>query len=418
MIFVDNWQEIWVTISRNKIRSILTGIGVLWGIFMLIMLLAIANGFRGGVITLVDGFDSNSCFFSSSITSESYKGFKKGRYWSLKNKDVDLIKQNAVSVNEISPVLIDLPEGINVVRNDKSGSFSTRGVYPPQFSIEKQNLLYGRLMNDMDLDFEKKVCIVGKGVYEALFEVGEDPIGQYIRIKGFYFKIIGVVSPVSQISMGGDAELTVFIPFSTMQRIFKKSDVVHYIACTAKPGFTAQMLENEVKGILQAEHTLSPTDEKAIKCFNAEKEFLIFDNLFKGVDVLIWIVGLGSLFSGVIGVSNIMLVTVRERTREIGIRRAIGAKPFAIVGQIISESFVLTFLFGAGGLVMGVFLLKAIQNEMAKHSFEDLLFVPPFVTFGVALVAFIILCLSGLVSGLIPSIRAMSIKAIDAIREE
>lgn len=418
MFDIDNWQEIWATINRNKFRSFLTGVGVLWGIFMLLGLLAIANGFRGGVYTLVDGFENNTCFFSSSITNEPYQGYKKGRYWSMNNKDVDLISNTALSVKNIAPGLIESSSNKNVVRDNNSGSFSIRGIYPSQFVIEKQNILHGRLFNEVDTEYEKKVCIIGKEVYESLFSVGEDPIGQYIQVKGFNLKVVGVISPISQIAIGGDVQLTVFMPFTTMQRLFNKGDVVHYIACTAKEGFTADMLESEVKGILQHSHSISPTDGKAIRCFNAEAEFMSFHNLFEGVDFLIWIVGLGSLLSGVIGVSNIMLVTVRERTREIGIRRALGASPYEIMRQIMSESFVLTAFFGIGGIILSVWVLKLARMEMAKYSFEDVLFLPPAVSFNVVMAALGVLCLAGLISGLIPSIRAMSIKAIDAIRDE
>lgn len=418
MFDLDNWSEIWTTITRNKFRSLLTGIGVSWGIFMLVGLLAIANGFRGGVNTLVDGFDKNSCFFSAATTSKPYKGYKKGRQWDLTNKDVTLIQRKASSVDEVLPGLLDYSTSKNVVRDNYSGSFSLRGIYSAQFTIEKQNILYGRLFNDLDVEYEKKVCVIGKEVYEALFAVDEDPVGQYIKVKGFQFKVVGVVSPVSQIVVGSNAEMTVFIPLSTMQRIFNKDNKVSFIACTPKPGYSAQMIEDEVTGLLQAAHNIAPDDEKAVKCFNAEAEFFIFQNLFEGVDILIWVVGLGSLLSGVIGVSNIMLVTVKERTREIGVRRALGASPVSIVQQIISESFVITTGFGMAGLVAGVFLLKFAQMEMAKHSFEDVLFLPPYITFGVAVAAFLVLCFAGVVAGLIPSIRALNIKAIDAIREE
>lgn len=418
MFDLDNWQEIWATINRNKFRSFLTGVGVLWGIFMLLGLLAVANGFRGGVYTLVDGFEKNTCFFSTSITSEPYMGYKKGRYWSMNNKDVDLIKNTALSVQDIAPGLLEVSSRKNVVKDNNSGAFAIRGIYPSQFIIEKQNVLHGRLFSDIDTEYEKKVCVIGKEVYEALFAKDEDPIGQYIRVKGFNFKVIGVISPVSQIAIGSDVQLTVFVPFTTMQRLFNKGDVVHYIACTAKEGYTAQMLEDEVTALLKKSHSISPTDEKAVKCFNTESEFMSFYNLFEGVDLLIWVVGLGSLLSGVIGVSNIMLVTVRERTREIGIRRALGASPLEIVRQIMSESFVLTAFFGLLGIILSVWTLKFVRMEMANYSFEDVLFLPPSVSFNVVLASLGVLCLAGLIAGLIPSIRAMSIKAIDAIREE
>lgn len=418
MFDLDNWAEIWNVITRNKFRSILTGFGVFWGIFMLVGLIAIGNGFKGGIDKLVDGVEENTCFFAASITSEAYKGYQKGRSWQMKIKDVDLIRNKAQSVKEISPVLADLSSFKNVVRNNKSGSFGIRGVYPIHFSIEKQNLLQGRFFNETDNEFTQKVCIIGKEVYEAMFDEGEDPIGERIKIKGIYYTVVGVISPVAKISLGGDAELTIFIPFSTMQLTFQKNNVVHYIACTTNPGYTAEMVEDEVKGLLQKAHNISPTDEKAIGCFNVEREFLIFRNLFDGTDILTWIVGLGSLFSGIIGVSNIMLVTVRERTHEIGIKRAIGASPYVIVRQVVVESFLLTVIFGIFGLLAGVVLLEVVDYEMSKHALEDLLFIPPFVEFYKAIYALVALCVAGLLAGLIPSMRAISIKAIDAIREE
>lgn len=418
MFDLDNWQEIWNTITRNKFRSFLTGFGVFWGIFMLVGLIAIGNGFKGGINKLAQGVAENSCFFAAVPTSEPYKGYKRGRSWTMTNKDIELIKNKAQSVELVSPVLIEISSFNNIVRASKTGSFSIRGVYPEEFIIEKMHLLRGRYFNNADTEYNKKTCILGKEVYESMFSVGEDPIGKSIQIKGINYTVVGVISPVSKISLDGDVELTVFIPFTTMQLTFQKNNVINFIACTTKDGYTANMVEDEVKAILRQAHNISPTDDKAVGCFNIEREFLIFRNLFDGTDILTWIVGLGSLLSGVIGVSNIMLVTVRERTREIGIKRALGAKPYNIVRQIVTESFMLTVIAGLSGLSFGVFVLEVIRIEMSKHALEDLLFIPPYINFNPAVLALIALCFAGLLSGLIPSVRAIQIKAIDAIREE
>lgn len=418
MFDLDNWQEIWATITRNKLRSFLTGFGVFWGIFMLIILIGVGNGFQGGIMKNVNGFASNSCFFWTDVTSEPYKGFRKGRFWSMNRKDVTLIRQKAQSVEYISPVLFGNSGDKNVVRGPKSGSYGTRGVYPDHFKIEQQHVLQGRLFNEIDISETRKVCVIGREVYETLFQPGENPQGQYIRVNGIYFQVIGVIRPKSNMSIGGDVESSVFIPFTTMQQAFNQGDKVYFMACTAKPGYPASIVQEEVTNIIKTAHDISPTDEKAVGSFNIEKQFQIFNNLFIGIDVLIWIVGLGALMSGIIGISNIMLVTVRERTREIGVRRAIGAKPIIIVKQILSESFVLTAIAGFLGFLVGVLILEAIHSAMTGSMDEDTFMIPPFVSFDTALIAMIILIISGICAGFMPAMRALRIKAIDAIRDE
>lgn len=418
MFDLDSWQEIWATISRNKLRSILTGFGVFWGIFMLVILIGVGNGLGEGMYQNVSGFASNSSFYWPDRTSEVYKGYRKGRWWNMNNRDLQLIKEKAQSVEYISPVLFGGGSDKNVVRGQKSGSYGVRGIYPEHFLIEKQYVLQGRTFNYLDVEQKKKVCVVGKVVYETLFDRGEVAEGQYIRVNGIYFQVIGVISPKSGISIGGNVEESVFIPFSTMQTAFNQGDVVHFLACTTKPGYPVSVTEEEVKSILKQAHNISPTDEKAARSVNIEKEFEMFQGLFIGVDILIWIVGLGALFSGIIGISNIMLVTVRERTREIGVRRALGAKPMTIMVQILSESFVLTSIAGMVGFMAGIGVLESV-NSIFSEAFEDSgIFVPLFVTFKVAVIAMIILVVSGIVAGIMPALRALKVKAIDAIRDE
>ncbi|MDU1890654.1 MAG: ABC transporter permease [Dysgonomonas sp.] len=419
MFDLDNWQEIWVTITRNKLRSFLTGFGVFWGIFMLIILIGAGNSLQGGILSNFEGFASNSCFFWTGRTSEAYKGYRKGRMWSMNLNDIKLIRQKAQSVEYISPVLFIGGGDKNVVRGQKTGTYDVRGVYPDHFKIEGQHILSGRLFNELDINGSRKVCVIGKEVYETLFQKGEIAEGNYIRVNGIYFQVIGVIRPKSRASIGGDVETSIFLPFSTTQRAFNQGRDIWFMACTAKPGYPASMVEDEVKAIIKASHDISPTDEKAMGSVNIEKQFQIFQNLFLGIDFLIWIVGLGALFSGIIGISNIMLVTVKERTREIGVRRAIGAKPISILIQILSESFVLTAVAGLSGFMFGVGILE-IANQVMTNAMggEDNIFIPPFVSFSTAMVSLGIIIFSGVIAGLMPAMRAMSIKAIDAIRDE
>lgn len=416
---LDVLQEIWVTITRNKLRSILTGFGVFWGIFMLVILIGVGTGFEGGMRRNFEGVSSNACFFFSNRTSEPYKGYRKGRQWNMNNRDVKLIRERAESVEHISPVLFGNSSDKNVVRGVKSGGYSVVGVYPAQFEIQRQTVLYGRLFNTLDIDEYRKICVIGIEVYETLFNVGENPIGSYIRVNGIYFQVVGVITPVSEnVQMGSDAKQTVYVPFSTMQRAFNQGDVIHYMSCTVKPGYSAKDTEEEVKTILKASHDISPTDEKAINSFNTEEIFKMFDALFLGVSGLIWIVGIGALLSGIIGISNIMMVTVRERTREIGVRRAIGAKPTSIMGQILSESFALTTLFGLFGLLAGLALLALVDSLLTNGTIQIEIISSPIVPFFTAVAAMVILLVSGVIAGLMPAFRALKVKPIDAIRDE
>ncbi len=423
MFDLDNWQEIWSTITRNKLRSFLTGFGVFWGIFMLIILIGAGNSLQGGIYSNFEGFASNSCFFWTDRTSEAHKGFRKGRFWSMKVKDIQLIKERAASLEYISPMLFIGGSDKNVVRGMKSGSYGVRGVYPEHFKIEGQHIIAGRLLNEVDEKEKRKVCIIGKEVYETLFDKEEDPIGQYLKVNGIYFQVVGAIRPKSRASVGGNTEESVFLPFSTTQTTFQQGQDIWFMGCTAKPGYEVSYLEEEVKSIVKAAHDISPTDEKAMGSMNVEKQFKIFQNLFLGIDFLIWLVGLGALMSGIIGISNIMLVTVKERTKEIGVKRALGAKPASIIIQIMSESFTLTAIAGFIGFLFGIIILELVymgmnSGMMMGDSNEQAFFIPPFVSFWTAIAAMGVLIVSGLLAGFMPAIRALRIKAIDAIREE
>lgn len=421
MFDLDKWQEIWSTIVANPIRSIMTGFGVFWGIFMLVVLIGVGNGFEGGIMRSVDGLASNSCFFFTNVTSEPYKGLRKGRYWSMNIQDVEIIKRKVPTLEYISPMLFGESSAKNVVVGRKYTSAQVMGVYADQFKIQTQTILSGRVFSDLDILNLSKVALIGRNVAENLFG-NEEPVGKYVRVNGIYFQVVGVVRPNSRAQLG-DSENTVYIPFSTMQKAFNTGGIVHFLGATVHPDASVAYLEEQIKSVLRANHNIAPNDEKAIRSFNIEQEFKIIANLLIAIGIVIWIVGMGSLLSGVIGVSNIMLVTVKERTREIGIRRALGAKPGKIVTQIISESFVLTFIAGFLGLLLGTALLELLRSVMeagsgAQGQSPDTLFVPPYISFWVAIISMVILIVSGLLAGIIPALRALSIKAIDAIREE
>lgn len=417
MFDLDRWTEIWVTITRNKTRSLLTCFGVFWGILMLVILLGSGRGMQNGIMRSVNGFATNSAFFFADRTSESYKGFNKGRQWDMRNRDVESIRREVTELSAISPIIWGNSSDKNIVYGMMSGTFNVKGVHPDYFQIETQKLFHGRLLNEVDERERRKVCLIGTKVKEVLFKE-EDPCGNYIRVNGIYYQVVGVVQQrASGVNIGGRSEESVFLPFSTMQQTLNQGDIIHFLCVAAKPHVQMLPVINKIKSIIKEQNLIAPTDPQAVTALNLAAQFETFNNLFMGIDVLVWIVGIGTLLAGIIGVSNIMMVTVKERTKEIGVRRALGAKPWDIISQIMSESLLITAMAGLMGLTVGVFLLDMVDQLIGDPVGETML-LHPAVSIQVALAATSILLLAGLLAGLIPAWRAMQIKAIDAIREE
>jgi putative ABC transport system permease protein len=415
MFDLDRWQEIWITITHNKSRSALTAFGVFWGMLMLILMVGAGNALEQGIFSQIEGFATNSCFFEAERTTVPYKGFQKGRRWNITNSDIPVIKEKVSELQYISPMLFSGGNDKNVVRGDKNGSYRIKGSYPEYDLIEKSKMVYGRYINDIDIAEKRKVCVIGERIYEVLFQKGEDPTGKQVRVNGIYFQVIGVARGTSGVSIGGNTTESVVLPFSTMQQAFNQGNIVHLLAVTAKDEVPVKKVQDQVTEILKQQHQVSPDDKDAIWTLNIEEQFKMFNYLGIGIAALIWIVGLGTLFAGAIGVSNIMLVTVRERTKEIGIRRALGATPRNIIGQILSESVVLTVLAGLLGIVLGVGLLRATGIVLSQG---DQFFKDPQVSFGMAVGSLIILIVIGAMAGYIPAQRAMMIKPVEAISEE
>ena len=420
MFDTDRWVEIWVTITRNKTRSLLTCFGVFWGILMLVILLGIGIGFKNAIYKNVEGFATNSLFFISDRTSEPYHGFNKGRSWNMRNRDVETIQREVKGIDALSPLLWGNRSDNNVVFGQVSGTYYVKGVYPAYFEIEKQNLHFGRLLNEIDLKERRKVCLIGSRVCEELFK-NADPCGKYIRVNGLYYQIAGVVEQIaSGVNIGGRAESSVFLPFTTMQQTLNQGDILHFLCISAVIGHPIQRMIDEITDLLKRQNEIAPTDPQAVMVINLAAQFKLFENLFTGVDLLIWLVGMGTLLAGIIGISNIMMVTVKERTREIGVRRAIGAKPWNIISQIMSESLALTAMAGLIGLSAGVFVMDIVEKLLTAQATAggQVMLLHPNVKMGTAIAATIVLLFCGLLAGLIPAWRALQIKAIDAIREE
>ena len=419
MFDADRWVEIWVTITRKKTRSFLTCFGVFWGILMLVILLGTGTGFKNAMYKNLDGFATNSLFFMSDRTSEPYRGFNKGRYWDMRNRDLETIQREVKGIESISPLLMGSRSNKNIIHGQISGTYNVKGVYPEYFEIERQHLFYGRLLNKIDLHDRRKVCLIGSRICEELFK-NQDPCGEYVRVNGLYYQVVGVVKQIaSGVNLGGRSEETVFLPVSTMQQTLNQGDILHLLCVSAIPGYSIPQMIDEIKDIFKRQNEISPTDPQAVNVINLAAQFGMFESLFAGIDFLVWFVGMGTLLAGIIGISNIMMVTVKERTREIGVRRAIGAKPFNIISQVMSESLMLTAMAGLLGLSSGVFILDLVNRALTiQPSTESPPILDPSVDIGTAVAATVVLLICGMLAGLIPAWRAMQIKAIDAIREE
>lgn len=421
MFDLDSITEIWQTITRNKTRSILTAFGVFWGIFILVILLACGNGFDNGMRSNIEGFSTNSTFMIPNYTTEAYKGYQKGRYWNPDMSDIEAIKMKIKGVDMISPILTEYSYNgdNNVFFGTKGGNFSMKGVLPNYNDIDRCKVLYGRFINETDINEGRKVCVLGKKVYEDVIGADKNPLGLMIKANGIYYQVVGVIEPYnSNITVSGSMDETVVLPMTTMQLAYHNGDKFDFFVFTTARGYKTKDLQEKVKTLLRERHDIAPTDEGAFMCFDFEQLFTMFDYLFLGIKILIWIVGIGTLLSGVVGVSNIMLVTIKERTREIGVRRALGAKPALIIRQVVAESLLLTILAGIVGLVIGVSIMAVVSGFVGNTPSEDVMFLDPQIGFGAAVAATVIIVLSGLLAGVLPAMRAIQIRAIDAIREE
>ena len=413
-IDIDSYREIIDTLTRNKSRSFLTGFGVFWGVFMLIVLIGGGQGLKEKLNENFAGFATNSALVWSQPTSKAYKGFRKGRSWSMDYKDVQRIKNNVPELNVVSPMLFG--NSSFAYYEDRKASISVVGVEPSYAAIQNPLMRYGRYINDMDLKNNRKVCVIQKKVYKELFKDGGDPCGQSIRIDSSYYTIVGVDFTAAEgIQLNGEPGTGVSLPFTQMRQAYNYGSQVHMIAVTGKEGVVMSKITDRIRETVARAHYIDPTDEQGAMVFNTEVLFQMIDNLFKGVNFLVWLVGLGTLFAGAIGVSNIMMVTVRERTTEIGIRRAIGATPKMILSQIISESIVLTLVAGMSGILFGVMILQMLEMGNTEDGIVTAHFQ---VGFWTAIAAALMVSLMGVLAGLAPAARAMSIKPVDAMRDE
>lgn len=409
----DTYQEILSTLARNKTRSLLTGFGVFWGVFMLVGLIGGGDGVKELLSKNFRGFATNSAFAFAQPTTKPYDGFRKGRQWKMTYKDVERLRQHLPELDIITPMASKW--GKTVVAGENKFVATVKGVWPEYGRVEEPSLMYGRYLNETDMKEDRKVCVLGKKVYKTLFPKGGNPCGQMVRVDSVFFSVVGVDYSEGNMNINGSAQECVTMPLTIMQRLYNLGDAVDIICVTGRPGVTMSKLAQPLRQVIARAHRVDPTDETGVSIFNTEVMFSMVDSLFEGVNFLIWLVGIGTLLAGAIGVSNIMMVTVRERTSEIGIRRAIGATPAMILSQIISESIVLTAVAGMCGIVFAVLVLQMLQVGNTSDGIPAAHFQ---VGFGAALGTLAFLSLLGVAAGLAPALRAMSVKPVDAMRDE
>ncbi|MCL2302762.1 MAG: ABC transporter permease [Lentimicrobiaceae bacterium] len=412
MFDLDKLQEIWQTITRNKMRSFLTAFGVFWGMFMFIGMLGIGQGFENGMKRNFGNIATNSMFIMARPTTIEYKGFNAGRRWEMSQDDIELLKKQIPEIETISGTVWG--NNAKAIINDKSTEVTMQGIDHLFYEIDNQDLIAGRRISYLDVAEKRKVCVLGNEAADQLFTSPEEAIGQMVKVGAVYFTVVGIVKPRGNISLGGNPKTTAFIPFSTVQQLTGRGKALDFISIAVGDNVKIKNIEKKATDILRTKHLISPLDNNAVMVFNIQDMFLMFNYLFIGIAALIWIVGMGTLLAGVVGISNIMLVTVKERTNEIGIKRALGAKPNVITRQIMMESMTLTFIAGFLGMFFGILTLVLIEQATQTAN----MFANPTISFTMAIVGTIILVLSGLIAGIIPAKNALRIKAIDALRDE
>ncbi len=408
---IDTWQEIYSSIRKNKLRTGITIIGVMWGIFLLVVLLGVARGVENKFNSLFGNFATNSVFVWAQSTSKPFKGFQEGKGLSLKMTDLNAIKREIKGLEFVVP----RHQGNALITNDfKSGNFGIFGDYPLLDKVQKKDLIYGRFINQNDINEKKKVCVIEEEIYKQLFDKDVYPIGTYIKLNNINYQVVGMYKD-GLIGKGGP-QGAVHIPFTTFQQVYNRGNTVGWFMITGKPEFEIKQIEADVKLLLRNLHDVHPKDERAFSSFNLGEAFGKMTGFLLGMQFLTWFVGIATLIAGVFAIGNILLITVKERTKEIGIRRALGAKPWEIKRQIILESVFLTTIAGALGIVFGGLVLMLIDSTIGSGPESTL--TNPTVDIPIVLIAATALIVFGTLIGLIPAHTAVSIRPIEALREE
>jgi putative ABC transport system permease protein len=413
----DTWDEIFSSINKNRVRTILTVIGVLWGIFVYIAMSGVAKGLDNGFERQFESVAMNSLFAWSQSTSKPYKGFKTGRRIQLKLSDVEVLKKRVPEIQYIAPRNATGVFGGSpalTVRGQKSGNYNVYGDFPVYTKIATKKIFdQGRFINQSDIDFDRRVCIIGERTKRELFEDSEEAVGSFLRINGIYFRVVGVHKFVP--GGGFESDGDIFIPFTTFNKLYNKADGVDFMSIAAFDDADIIQVEKDVKTVLKSIHQVDPTDERAFGSFNLGEVFGRIKGFANGLTFLSLVIGIATILAGVIGIGNILLISVKERTKELGVRRALGATPSEVRNLILLESVFLTVISGVMGIILGAGTLSLV-NRLTKDT--DFPYTNPTVPIPYVLGALVLMVVLGTLIGLIPAQRAVSIRPIEALREE
>ncbi len=415
MFDFDRWQEIFQSILKHKLRSFLTALGVFWGVFMLVLLMGAGKGLENGVYSSIGDLATNSLYVWTNQTTLPYNGLQPGRRVRLQYDHLlSLKRQYANKIQYMAPRLMVPVEG-EITYKDKSGSFDVRGEVPDIINMEPIRLKEGRFINQKDLDERRKILIIGNYIADLFFGGSEKSIGGYIKVNGIEFKVVGVFKSGRKGEDGAEDERSLLMPISTAQQMRNSPGLVHWAIMTMHEDVKVSEIEDEVVGFLKELNNVHPDDDKGVGFFNLEEEFNQINGLFTGINLIVWVVGIGSLLAGIIGVGNIMLISVKERTKEIGLRKALGATPGSIIGMILQESVFITFIAGYMGLLVstGLVLLMKLGSGEGSEFFYN-----PQVNFSVALGALLILVVAGALTGMLPAMQAANINPVLALKDE
>jgi putative ABC transport system permease protein len=420
MFDLDKWEEIWLTMMQHKLRTTLTAFGVFWGIFMLVILLGAGNGLRNGAMRNFD-IARNAVFVWTEETTVPFAGFEAGRTVRLTNEDLAVLSELR-QVKTTAPRLQVAnrfgDEVLTIVRGDESVAFAIMGDAPEFLEIKPYIIDEGRFINRFDMEQMRKVTVIGRRVRDELFEAGEQAVGEYIRIGGVPFRVVGVFD-TRVLGEQAITELqTLHIPLTTAQQTFNMANRIDWFGFVPADGVSALATEEAVKNVIRARHKISPDDRQALAGFNVEEEFKSMQGVFNSISGFSWFVAIGTIFAGMVGVANIMLIIVKERTKEIGIRKSVGAKPMSIIGMIVLEASVIAGVAGYAGLVGGVALIEGVALAMEQFGMESDFFANPEIDFRVAVSAISVLVVSGVLAGLFPGIRAARVNPVLALRDE
>ena len=414
----DLWHEVLITVSQQKLRSAMTMFGVFWGIFMLILLVGCGIGFGNGIIGQLTSLESNTLFLITDKTTEPYQGYDRDRDWKFTDEDIRLLKGKlGAHLDELMPVNAD--STVEIKYNTVASSNDLMGITPGYIKVVPQRVMEGRYINQIDVREHRKVCLLGSQLAEVLFG-DESPLMKRVMVAGVVHTVVGVVKRTNDnIQLGANPTEAVMLPITTEQDVLNRHNKYSSLSITNRAEYPINDDKDVIVSTIKQRHYIAPTDDNTIYIFDLKAALASFLGLQLGINILIWIIGIGTLAAGLISIANIMIVTIKERTQEIGVRRALGAQPSKIIQQIMMESLMLTLTAGIAGIVAGVWCLNGLDALMTGGDGSSMTLIKhPMITIIPTLSALVILIIGGLLAGYYPTKRALKVKAIEALREE